>query len=379
MPGASKLPRFLLKNKVLILGGYGNFGKRIAAALVSKGVTVLIAGRDVQKARQLAGELGPLASEIQIDVRTNLSDALSTAKPDVIINTVGPFQGQGYEVARAAIAHRTHYVDLADGREFVTGITKLNTMAKENGIAVIAGASTVPVLPDAVLAEFQDEFEQISKMRYGISPGQGSERGLATTQGILSYVGKPLARFSSIHPKIYGWQDIYRQHYPGLGLRWMANCEVPDLDLLPPRYQIGTIQFSAGLELRSLHLGLWGLSHLVRLGVPLALPKLAKPLLVASNWFNRFGSQDGGMHVILSGVDADHPKQQMERSWYIIARDGDGPHIPTVPAIILADRIAKGKTPPVGAYPCLGMISLSEYLAELRGLKVNTVTSCQSA
>ncbi len=37
--------------RVLILGGYGNFGKRIAESLSElKGVTLLIAGRDTQKA-----------------------------------------------------------------------------------------------------------------------------------------------------------------------------------------------------------------------------------------------------------------------------------------------------------------------------------------
>ena len=36
--------------KVLILGGYGNFGKRIAELLTRQGVTVIIAGRDRAKA-----------------------------------------------------------------------------------------------------------------------------------------------------------------------------------------------------------------------------------------------------------------------------------------------------------------------------------------
>ena len=40
--------------RVLILRGYGNFGKRIAKSLsVVKGITILIAGRNVKKAEQL--------------------------------------------------------------------------------------------------------------------------------------------------------------------------------------------------------------------------------------------------------------------------------------------------------------------------------------
>ena len=44
--------------KVLILGGYGNFGKRISESLsASKGLTVVIAGRNIKKANSLCEEL----------------------------------------------------------------------------------------------------------------------------------------------------------------------------------------------------------------------------------------------------------------------------------------------------------------------------------
>src|SRR5262249_44252745 len=146
----------------------------------------------------------------------------------------------------------------------------------------------------AVLEHFKCDFAEIELFKYGISPGQKAERGLATTQGILTYVGKALRMFSGRTKPAYGWQDIYRQHYPEIGARWMANCDIPDLDLLPKNYGIKAIQFSAGLELGFLHLGLWALSWLVRWGLPLDLPRYAEPLLTISNWFNSLGSADGG-------------------------------------------------------------------------------------
>ncbi len=367
-----------MKNSALVLGGYGNFGKRISKALAAKGVKVLIAGRDGIKAEGLAREIGSRAIGIQVDVGHEIPAALKRYQPDVVVNTVGPFQGQGYDTARAAISQGVSYVDLADGRCFVCNIVELDELAKKAGVCVVSGASTVPALSDAVLAQFEHEFQTIDLLKYGISPGQRAERGLATTQGILSYVGRKLDSFPGIGDKLYGWQDLYRQVYPELGTRWMANCDIPDLDLLPKRYGIRSIQFSAGLELGVLHLGLWGLSHFVRLGLPLPLPKLAGPMLAISNWFNRFGSSDGGMHVILQGTKADSPGEKIERRWFIIARDGDGPHIPTIPAILLAERIAGGDPPPAGAYPCLGLISLSDYIAELGERNVETFTECRS-
>lgn len=358
----------------MVLGGYGNFGKRIVHALVAKGIEVQIVGRDLGKATKLAKEAGNLATPICFDVTQDLADALQTHNPSVLVNTVGPFQAQGYDVARVAIAQGVHYIDLADGREFVCGVAELDALAKDSGVAVISGASTVPALSDAVVSVFAEEFASIELLKYGISPGQGAERGLATTQGILSYVGKPLSPFASIQNRVFGWQNLYRQYYPGLGDRWMANCEIPDLELLPKRHKIETIQFSAGLELGLLHVGLWAMSWIVRIGLPIRLEKFAPLLLEMSNWFNGFGSSDGGMHIVLCGKSAENPKEDIERHWFIIARDGDGPHIPTIPAILLAERLASGEELPTGAYPCMGLVNLEDYIAELKPLKIEVIT-----
>ena len=363
---------------MLILGGYGNFGKRISRALARKGVRVLVAGRDGQKADALALAIGGGAEALELDATKSLAETLAKYRPTVVINTVGPFQGQGYDIAKICISQGVHYIDLADGRDFVCGVSELDGNAKAMGVAVVSGASTVPALTDAVLAEFTSDFDSMDHLKFGIAPGQGAERGLATTRGILSYVGKKLGDFPGIHKDVYGWQDIYRQKYPELGNRWMANCEIPDLDLLPDRYGLQTIQFSAGMELGFVHIGMWCLSGLVRIGLPLKLPKFASPLLKISNLFNRFGSSDGGMHIILKGTKAEDPHVLVERTWFVVAKDGDGPHIPTIPAIVLAHRIASGATPDPGAYPCLGLLSLQDYLAELNEMNVKTFTTLRS-
>ena len=366
-----------MRDHILILGGYGNFGKRIAGALTRADIPVTIAGRNQSKAEALAQELG---NDVQCaifdigsgDFGSGLDKYLRSNPPAIIINTCGPFQLSDYRIVETCINQRIHYLDLADGRDFVNDIWRLNDQASHNETTIISGASTVPGLSSAVLDHFTPEFSEITSLKYGISPGQKAERGLATTKGILTYVGKPLAEFQSLPgTSTYGWQNIYRQSYPVLRRRWMANCEIPDLDLLPPRYGLKHIQFSAGMELGLLHLGLWGLSGLVRAGLPLRLERHAGLLLKLSNLFNHFGSADGGMHMIMQGLD--HHAHPLTRKWFIIARNGHGPEIPTVPAIILAKKLWAGEDLPSGAYPCVGLVSLSDYLDELSAFDIETV------
>lgn len=357
--------------KALILGGYGNFGKRIAELLTRRGAAVIVAGRDGQKAAALAQRLpAALAEATAFDVGTELPRQLARLRPNVVVNTCGPFQDAGYGAAEACIAAGVHYIDLADGRDFVGGIGQLDAAAKQHNVAVISGASTVPALTSAVIEHYLDRFAEIESLTFGIAPGQKAERGLATTQGILSYVGKPL-RPCAGYPTRYGWQDLYQQTYPQLGGRWMANCDVPDLDLLPPRYGIKRIRFSAGMENPIIHWGLWLIAWCVRLGLPIDPARHAPALLKASHWFDVVGSADGGMHIIVRG--RGRSGDPITIKWFIIALDGDGPYIPCVPAVILIRKMMAGATIGPGAMPCVGMVTLQDYLDELTPFKIKTV------
>lgn len=357
-------------DKVLILGGYGNFGKRIARLLTRHRINVIIAGRSHDKAQALARELPPSLTETTtFDIRQDFQGQLASLKPAIVINTCGPFQGSDYSVAEACIRNKVHYIDLADGRDYVTGITALDAEARNNDVAIIGGASTVPGLSSAVIEHYLPEFASIENLTFGIAPGQRAERGLATTQAILGYVGKKLKPCAG-YPVRYGWQDLYRQSYPRIGNRWMANCDIPDLDLLPQHYSIQTIRFSAGMENPIVHLGIWLLSWAVRWGLVAGLDRYAPGLLKMSNGFNFLGSADGGMHMILQGIDSFG--QRIEKQWFIIALEGDGPYIPVVPAVVLARKIWNGTFRKVGAYPCVGLVSLEEYLDELKPWNIKT-------
>ncbi len=63
------------------------------------------------------------------------------------------------------------------------------------------------------------------------------------------------------------------------------------------------------LELPLLHIPLWGLSWLVRVGLIRKLEKSSSLLLRLSNLFDRFGSSDSAFHMELRGIGIDnHPK-----------------------------------------------------------------------
>lgn len=144
-------------HSVLVLGGYGFFGRRIGAKLAAHPrIRLLIAGRSLNKAREAASELSlPLENAFEIDADDpRLQESLSGARVDTVIHAAGPFQNQDYAVARAAIRARCNYIDLADGRAFVTGIGTLDLEARRQQVSAVSGASSVPGLSSAVVDRY---------------------------------------------------------------------------------------------------------------------------------------------------------------------------------------------------------------------------------
>ena len=95
----------------------------------------------------------------------------------------------------------------------------------------------------------------------------------------------------------------------------------------------------------------------------------AESLLKFSHYFDSFGTDAGGMHMLMSGTD--HKGNHKNIKWFIVAKSGDGPYIPTIPAILLAKRILQEEIVETGAIPCMHLISLESYLAELKKFDIH--------
>ncbi|HTJ97608.1 MAG TPA: saccharopine dehydrogenase NADP-binding domain-containing protein [Rhodocyclaceae bacterium] len=358
---------------ILVLGGYGFFGGRICTALAQdKNIHMLIGGRDLHKACAMAASLGLSAeSAVAIDAQSSsLAEQLASLAVNTVIHTAGPFQGQNYAVAEAAIKASANYMDLADGRDFVAGIANLDAMAKAKGVLVSSGASSLPSLSSAVVDRYLPRFMHLDSIRHGISSGARAP-GLATMLGVFSYCGNPFQRLENGRAATtHGWLDLQAHVFPApIGKRWLGSCDVPDLDLFVQRYAgVRSVTFHAGFASRLGHLGVWAGAQMVRLGVLHSLKSWVAPLKKISEWTELLVSDKGGMFVDMQGLD--HDGNPLHLVWHLLAADHHGPYIPCGASIALARKLANGAALPSGAKPCMGLLSVEDYLAALEGLSV---------
>lgn len=363
--------------RVVVIGGYGFFGRRLVERLARHpDLHVLVAGRSQARAGELVHELEDAQASlgaVALDGHSpGLASRLRTLAPQVVIDASGPFQGADYAVPLACIAAGVHYIDLADGRQYVSGIGSLDAAARQAGVCVTSGASTVPALSGAVVDHLVRGLARVTDIDIGISPGNRTDRGLSTVSGILSYCGKPLP--AGAGGAAFGWSGSWRHGYPApVGSRLLSPVDVPDLSLLPARYAgAPAVRFGAGLELDFLHRGMNVMAWLARAGFVSNWSRHACVLKAGADLFRSCGSDAGAMHVAVTGVSSHGA--MVTRTWELVARDGHGPYVPTLAAAALVRQAVAGKLRP-GASPCLGLVSLPEFLQQMHGLAITAATT----
>lgn len=350
--------------RVLLIGAAGVFGSAIARRLVhDPRFELTLAGRRSAPLQALCKTLGDANVRLATLDATDgqLGDVLARLRPQLVIHTAGPFQAQDYRVAEACLACNSDYIDLADGREFVCGFALLDQRARAAGRLLISGASSVPALSAAVVDALLSRFRTLERIEHAISPGNHTERGAATVAAILGYCGRPIRVWRDgrwQHAR--GWLDGKRQTF-ACGRRRVGVCEVPDLSLFPARYpDVRSVVFRAGLELPLLNVGLVCLAALVRVGAIRHLAAWAPALRRLSEYFKRWGTDRGGMVVELGGTAMDGAPLHLR--WWLDAAAGVGPQIPATAAVVLAQQLADGQLTARGAQPCVGLLTLDQWL-----------------
>ncbi|MFQ6550016.1 DUF4166 domain-containing protein [Aestuariibius sp. 2305UL40-4] len=348
--------------KVVILGGAGVFGSRLAELLVRDGHDVWIAGRNLSRARAVAARLGAEAIVLHRSPDLSPLDGLGV---EVLVDAAGPFRvEEGFSVAEACIAAGIHYLDLSDDPEFCSGISRLNDDAVARGVCVLSGMSSTPALTSAAAAYLAEPMDAVDAIESAILPGNRAPRGRAVFESILDRVGRPFeSRIDGAGVTLRGWSRPKGYRLPG-GIRregWMVP--VPDQVLFPGFFKARSVTFRAGLELSVMNRFLAVLS---RLG-PLRLPRwVFDGLMVVAKALAPFGTDRGGMSVTVTGRKED---AFITREFGLLAEAGEGPFIPAVP--IRAALRAPGRLPPV-AGPALAVHPLDDYLDAMSDLQVRT-------
>lgn len=348
---------------VLVVGGYGGFGRRLVTLLLESGeAEVYVAGRSYAKAEALCTTAPQRLRPVVLDRASDCRAILEDVRPDMVVDAAGPFQIYGnrpYRLVEDCIALGIDYADLSDGREFVCGVSDLDAAARTAGVAALAGASSVPALSGAVIDALVERAGGIESIEIGITPSGHVLMGPSVIRAILSYAGQKVdVREDGRRQVRRCWTDLRRETLAvgdtiALNRRAFSLCDVPDLALWPERYEtVRSVYFGAALEPALRHYAMWCFAWVVRLRLLTGVGFLAGLIHGLAPWTPK-GLDRGGMFVRVTG----------ERcvQWTLIAEGDDGPYIPAMASAALIAKMAGGWRPAPGARPCVGELELADF------------------
>lgn len=155
--------------KVVVLGGYGHYGRYIAQKLAERNIvtTLVIAGRSFEKAQVQAERLGDKAVAVRVDLfgEPKVPDALRGA--NLIVNAAGPDHLTAVPGLRLAIVAGADYCDLNISWRATEEALAMNRDAEGAGITAITGIGAFPGLFSLLAMHGVRRFDRVTAVRIG--------------------------------------------------------------------------------------------------------------------------------------------------------------------------------------------------------------------
>ena len=359
--GAIAHPGMIQKKKILLLGEYGAFSRRIHRALSrSPHIECVIGVADARRARSQWGADCALV--------TVLGDphSIQGAIKDVfaVVNTRGPFLDRNYTVAEQCAERGVHYVDPADSNEYVSGLGRLTRKAEKSGCLIVTGAAAAPAVSALLVDMLAPEFDRIREIHACLAPGKNDYRDRATARAILRYSDHVLRmKEKGRWHEFKGWTRPRPVYFPApVGRRRSYVCDMLDLDIFPKRYGAQTVTFRTALSSRASNFVLSFCRWLRNRGMIRSLPSPMLTLLNAFSTLPGFGDPNGGLGVEVHG---DKGGDRITHSIFLVARAGNASAIAAAPSVALVKKWVREGVSAAGVTTCVGLLEWPDVRDEL--------------
>lgn len=171
----------------LLYGANGYTGRLIAKYAAEYGLQPLLAGRNEDAIKALAGQLGLPYAIFDLSNTTQLKTALGQVK--VVVHAAGPFADTALQMIDACLQTGTHYLDINGDISVFEKIKSLDAIAKEKNIMLLPGVGFDVVPTDCMALRLKNKFPDATYLKLAFaSIGGGVSHGTAMT--IVSKLGE---------------------------------------------------------------------------------------------------------------------------------------------------------------------------------------------
>ena len=335
--------------KILVVGGTGGFGSVIARQLCDEGHRITVAGRNKKRGKAFV-HANPDIDFVELERSAIKPQDL--AAYDIVVDASGPFQDTLLSLPSAAIAAGIDYLDIADDRAFIRRVSRLDRKARDAGVRILSGVSSIPTLSGAVALELASDMELVESVEIAITASSKAAFGRAVLLSMLEGAGKPITRADETMGRAMASPRTIEIKRDGQATidRIVLEVDSPDHDTLPTVLPGNpSVTFHAGSELALHNRAIQAIASLVSRGVISTGTRFLPFASIARRASAGFGDGRSAMEV---RVTCQAGGKRIMRRWTVVASRNTGPMIPclSVPAMIEAikdDRVSSGAGPSI--------------------------------
>ena len=172
---------------LLIYGAYGYTGELVAEEAVSRGVDVVVAGRDERQVTDLADRLDcdgrsfDLGDDREIDSAAVDAVVPEIGDADAVLNCAGPFVDTYRPLVEACLSTGTHYLDVTGELPVFEAIAARDAEAAAAGVCLLPGVGFDVVPTDCLARHLHDRLPTATRLRLGFDTSGTVSRGTLAT------------------------------------------------------------------------------------------------------------------------------------------------------------------------------------------------------
>ena len=146
-----------MSQQVLIIGGGGRIGRRVAADLLRHtNVRMTLTGRRPQPSFALHSR--QQYQSLRLEVRARVRAAI--AAHDLVIHCAGPFRTRDFDLLARCIAQKTPYLDVADSPDYVGEALAFSEVAQAAGVTCIVSTGVFPGISNSMVRQGIEQLVQ---------------------------------------------------------------------------------------------------------------------------------------------------------------------------------------------------------------------------
>ncbi len=178
-----------VRDKILVLGGYGAVGSTITETLGRKYPSKLIvAGRDILKAKAVIKQLKIDAIAAKIDLADNQYAGIDLEEIHTAICSIEFLENDNFILT--CIHHGIHYTEVATSYEAYQRFLKYRKLVHETGIGLIPGTGLMPGLSAVFAKHAVKTFGRLDLLKTYVLLGLGEHHGLDAIRWMLQYANQ---------------------------------------------------------------------------------------------------------------------------------------------------------------------------------------------